>query len=138
VTDARLDASELIKEFGIDICLIVPGVRSPDPTKPWRVLDVADRILHPAVGVFLDYNQRELDGTVIQAGDKKCFISANDVAIQPKPFHNILDATTQWYIKHVEVLAPNNDDILYTLQLRRGPTDDAFDGEGERRDVNFN
>ncbi len=138
VTDAREDASELIKEFGIDICLITPGERTADPTKPWRVTDVASRTLYPAIGVFLDYNQREMDGTMIQVGDKKCFISEGDLQIQPKPFHNILDSTTQWYIQHVDVLAPNNDDILYTLQLRRGPTDDAFDGEGERRDVNFN
>lgn len=132
------NASLLIEKKGIALTLRVPGVVTKDPAMPWRGTGVGAPTDYPTKGALFDYNARMLDGTSIRAEDKKCLIAGPAVAIKPQVGYLILQGSVFWRIEHVDELAPNGVPILYTLQLRKGPTDDAFDGEGERRDVNFN
>lgn len=69
--------------------------------------------------VVEEYKQREIDGTMIQAGDIKMHLPALGVN-QPSNNDVITTAdSTSYTIKNVNVISPSGSPIMYTLQLRK-------------------
>lgn len=69
-------------------------------------------------GVFLDYDERNIDGTLIRQGDKKMLLAAKNIQ---RPIINdiINDGEIEYSIVNIKELAPGDETIIYQLQLRK-------------------
>ncbi|QYW02119.1 hypothetical protein CPT_Sonora_016 [Stenotrophomonas phage Sonora] len=117
-------AKKLIKKFGQPVTLrTIVRAGPPDPLKPHRPgpsapVDVA------VDAVFLDYEQKYIDGTVIQMGDQRVYMpsTATDGITPVEP---VVDAAIirpgdrTWKIISVRPLNPNSQQVMYDLQVRQ-------------------
>lgn len=112
-------AKELIEENGQAITIRrTSQATAPDADVPWKQGAATDTD-SPALGVFLDYNRKEIDGEVIKQGDQKVLVPAQDLAIVPQVDDVLLRGSEIWSIINVNELNPNGQRILYTLQVRQ-------------------
>lgn len=117
-------AKELIQKYGQVITLrTLSRPAAPDPTKPHRPgpPGVTD---HSVDAVFLDYEQRYIDGTVIQMGDQRIYMpsTATDGVTTVTPTVDGLvlrGAEKPWKIITARPLNPNGQQIMYDLQVRQ-------------------
>lgn len=119
-------AARLIIKKGREAIFRVP--RAPvavDPDRPWDKTTPSgstpdDQTLKM---VFLDYEQKEIDGTDIKSGDKQVLMFAKGVRNTPKSGNKIVELPKHggatWNIVSVEALKPGEDVVMYTLQVRR-------------------
>src|SRR3546814_14993330 len=76
----RLLAERLINENGRSLTLVRKDQGNPvDPLKPWRASTNAAEISFAIVGVFIEYEKDEVDGTIVKRGDKRLLLAAKDV-----------------------------------------------------------
>ena len=69
--------------------------------------------------VIIPFNITEVDGTLILAQDKQAYISAQDIGdVDIIPKDEIIDGARTYRIVNVTDLSPNEEKVLYTLQLR--------------------
>jgi hypothetical protein len=124
---ARFDSAialaiRLLAKNGQNVTLrgFTPGA-PVDPTKPWR--PSANTASNQTVkAVFLDYEQKYIDGTTIQSGDQKALLPSVDIlnaAIAPELEGLVVRGSELWRILDVGTLAPNGQTIMFELQLRR-------------------
>lgn len=93
-----------------------------DPDKPWRPAVAAAPTETTCSAAWLDYAQNVVDGTLIKRGDQQVYIPAVDLAgVVPDPSSDVLQRASgeKWKVVSVEVLAPNGEHILYTVQVRK-------------------
>jgi hypothetical protein len=64
--------------------------------------------------VFTDYKAKEIDGTVIKTGDKRCLIAG---AVDGKEI--LIDGADQYAIINIEAVQPGDTLILSKVQVRR-------------------
>lgn len=64
--------------------------------------------------VFTNFNDGQIDGSIIQRGDRLVFVS-KDVTSKPK----MNDVIGGFKIVGVETIQPANDVLLYKLQVRK-------------------
>lgn len=76
------DASEMLEEFGQAITVTRPGTGGAYDPETGTVTGGTAQTF-PGFGVVLDYQQREIDGTLIQQGDRRVYI-APDIGVTPK------------------------------------------------------
>lgn len=69
--------------------------------------------------LFEEYNDRDIDGTVIQRGDRRMLLALDDKTIVPTTAHTITAGGQEYSIQNVGTLAPGGIAIMYTLQVRR-------------------
>jgi hypothetical protein len=73
-------------------------------------------------GVEEVYSARDIDGTLIKAGDTRFLLSPLNQAgaeiPEPRTGDTITIGAKQWRIQAVEPLAPAGLTVMYTLQLR--------------------
>jgi len=69
------------------------------------------------IAVFVDYKTNEIDGSVIQRGDKKCLVSPKYIA-DMKEFEKVID-DGEWQIVDYSEVKPAAVSMLYKVQLRR-------------------
>lgn len=73
--------------------------------------------------VFLDYEQKFVNGTDIIAGDKQVYMFAKGVNWRPtkkdKIYETPKNGGEMWNIMGVETVRPGEEDVLYILQVRR-------------------
>lgn len=92
----------------------VPG----DPDQPWKPGgNVA--VDQPIEAVFLDYEQKYVDGTTIQAGDQRVFMPAEGLTSPPEREGMVLRGAEVWKIITVKPLNPNGQAIMYEIQVRQ-------------------
>lgn len=120
--DMAATSADLIAQFGqaVTVTRSVPGSYDPatggvgSPTVTTQdCLAVEDA-----------YRAREIDGTLIRAGDKRLMLSPAVVTGAAVTAPETTDTVTfadgsVWAIKAVEPLSPGGTALLYTLQLRR-------------------
>lgn len=116
-------AERLIREKGkaLNIVRIVPV---PGPN-PWDD-DVPTEVLDPCYGVFLNFNQKDLETqsatpgiSEVSASDRKVLIAAAATTAAPTRADVLRDADGDWSIEYVQALSPNGEQILYTVRARR-------------------
>lgn len=117
-------AQQLLEEYGAPVTLrtMIRGA-APDPLKPHRPSSATASDVE-VNAVFLDYEQKYIDGTVIQTGDQRVFMPslATDGVT---PVNPTLDAVLvrgsekPWKIILPKPLAPAGDLILFELQVRQ-------------------
>ncbi|QHJ83864.1 MAG: hypothetical protein [Bacteriophage sp.] len=105
-------ATELIAKFGVAYYLKRAAV-----TNTVDGVQVVTR--PPAVkimGVKVEYNQKEIDGTLIKAGDLKmvCDARVKDIAIGDK----VVISGQSWRVENPNPVIPADTLICYKLQLR--------------------
>jgi hypothetical protein len=68
-------------------------------------------------GVLQDVNAREVN-ELVQAGDKRLFIAATDLAITPSTADRVVIGTVSHQIINVQTIEQDNQPITYELVLR--------------------
>lgn len=70
-------------------------------------------------GVPEDFNEKEKDGTIIQAGDLKLYVG--NLSTKPMVGDQVtLTSRTELYrVVNVNIVPLNGDNVLFTLQLRQ-------------------
>lgn len=116
-------AKDLIKQFGAPVTLRnMVRASAPDPAKPHRP-GVTTQVDKTVDAVFLDYEQKYIDGTVIQMGDQRVYMpsTATDgvTAVKPVVDALILRGTEKWKIITARPLNPNGQQIMYDVQVRQ-------------------
>lgn len=114
-------ADELLTESGKPMTFFRETPEINDASKPWRTdglaLGVASRFT--AIGMTVPYTQRNIDGTVIQSGDVKCYLAAaSNTSYTPKVGDYSEFGGQRYKIINVSILEPGTDRILYELQMR--------------------
>ncbi len=116
---AQESAQKLVAKFGRPVDLVSFGEALPfDNARSWRA-DYASEDVQTARAVFLSYAERLIDGTTIHEGDRKVLVAALGLTSPPRVSGEIRVDDDRWKIVHVEILSPNGEDILYTLQVRQ-------------------
>lgn len=125
VYDSQIALAErLIREKGKPVT-IIRQTTVTDPAKPWEP-GVPTEEQDEAYGVFLNFNQNDMEtygkmpgASEIQASDRKVLLAAAAVNVPPTPNAKLRDETGDWSIEWVRALAPNGDNILFTLRVRK-------------------
>lgn len=117
-------AKDLIDKYGQQVALRnIARSAAPDPTKPHRP-GPATAVDSTADAVFLDYEQKYIDGTVIQYGDQRVYMPST-AADKVTPITPVIDALIirgsekPWKIIRVAPLNPNGQQIVYDIQVRQ-------------------
>lgn len=94
------------------------AVAPADANKPWKP-GVSTPVNQTPKMVFLDYEQKFIDGAVIKMGDQRVFIPASGLTAAPTVEGLILRGSEVWKIKAVKPLNPAGDPIMYEVQARQ-------------------
>lgn len=115
-------AKRLIKKKGQPVTLKTFANTPPaDPDPPWKSGDNVPT-LQTVNAVFLDYEQKYIDGEFIRSGDQRVFAPSTDTAEVPiSPTLNglILRGSQIWKIVGIKPLNPNGQSILFEIQVRQ-------------------
>ncbi len=115
---ARADASLRRKGGLVTLCREVPGEYDPATGGPGAGT-VAE---YDGTGVKLNYNQDDVDGTLIKQGDQQLLLSPLQRGGSPMPTpttsDTVLIGAKVYTIANVIDLQPTDTSVLYTLQLR--------------------
>lgn len=109
-------AVRLIKKFGRQTQVLIRATAPDTAGEPWDG-NVSEGVPQTVDAVFLDFDDDQIDGSVIQAGDQKVLIAAKgNPAIDTAD--SIIDAGRRWRIIDANLLKPGNVEFLWTLQVR--------------------
>jgi hypothetical protein len=111
-------ALKLITKYGTSIKVRRITDAVADPTKPWRVTGQT-AVDATGVGVFLDYEQKAVDGETILRGDQKVLIAASGLTVAPAPKDRIVRGTEVWDVVSVQPLKPGDQIVMYEVQVRQ-------------------
>ena len=121
-------AERLIEENGRVLSLVRRDQGNPtDPAKPWRGSTEAATITVAVLGVVIDFEKEDFDGSLVRRGDKRILISDKSVIdeggsaanLQIEDYDHILDGTTRWKILGVSLIEPGDTRIMYDIQVRQ-------------------
>lgn len=76
---------------------------------------------YPIRAVVSPYSDRNVDGSLIKAGDLQAFIPSKNLIVVPEASDHFVVAGVEFSIIKVDQTNPGGTSLLYTLQLRRGP-----------------
>lgn len=109
---AEATAQRLITKFGQSgtIRRVTNGGTPYDPTQVET--DFACTL------VVIDYENSMIDGTRIQAGDKRVFVSTEGLTIEPTTADKVLVSSTEHSIINVMPLNPGGTVVFHELQTR--------------------
>lgn len=74
---------------------------------------------HTFNALVLEYDNRERDGTVIQAGDRKFVLTGKGATVTPEAGDTITLAAVVFRIVNVQVVSDKASAIVFTCQVRR-------------------
>lgn len=113
----RATAQRLIQKNGRTITYRQKGGTLVDVTKPW-LGTTGDTTLTPKAA-FIDYEQSDVRGQLVQAGDKQVLIAADDLpGITPGNQDSIEDGSIRWGIVSVNAIDPSDAPIVYEFHVR--------------------
>lgn len=73
----------------------------------------------PCTGATFDFPALLIDGTRVQAGDKKLLLSAEGLAVVPDTADQMIIGGEVFGIKAVQTIGPDGTVVVYRLQIRR-------------------
>jgi len=127
-TSFRALADRLISENGRNLSIVRRDQANPvDAAKPWRASTEAGTITTVVVGVFIEYEKEDFDGSLVRRGDKRVLIAAKDVEdettgtlnVKVEDYDHILDGDVRWKIIDAKLIEPGNLRIMYDVQVRQ-------------------
>lgn len=113
--NATATATKAIREFGqaVTITHYTVGVYDPATSSVSSTETVQN-----GTAVELDYNVSEIDGVLIQRGDKKLLVSVSGItAIEPNDTCTV--GSVVYIVKSVKPLSPGGIVLLYEVQVRK-------------------
>lgn len=115
-------AKRLIDKNGQQVILRNIVAAAPaDSAKPWEPGENTNSD-QDVFGVFLDYEQKYIDGSVIRMGDQQVYLYSIDIlgnSIIPEVDGQIIRDGDPWDIKAIRPLNPNGQSIMFTVQVRQ-------------------
>lgn len=106
-------AKKLIADKGRTVTLRSTGAQVYNPITDTMTGGNTDTSVK---AVFTAFKQTEIDGTLIQRGDKKVLLAAG---IEPKGNDIIVDGGAHYRVVDIMAVQPGDTTILYTLQARK-------------------
>lgn len=120
---ARALARRLIDTKGRDLILrTVADGTLPDSAQPWDPADTKSTTDTTVRGVVVPASREFQEGSLVRVAEKTAYIAASpsatgsDISISQKDL--IIDGGRAYRIVEFNLLAPGEQDVLYTLQLR--------------------
>ena len=74
---------------------------------------------HAVTLVIGEYSWRERTSELIQATDKRAYVSAEGIGVAPEPGHKLIVGGVRYSILSVNTVSPAGTDVLYDCQIRR-------------------
>lgn len=105
-------ADRLIDKFGQQGTI----TRMENIGQPWK--PVQSKVNYPCRLVVLSYTAKDIDGTLIKAGDKKVYVSAIGLKIEPKTTDKLVINGKENTIISVDQLNPAGTPVYYVCQCR--------------------
>jgi len=124
----RLLAERLIEANGRTLSLVRRDQGNPVvAAQPWRASTEAATITVAVLGVFIEFEKEDFDGTLVRRGDKRLLIADKSVIDEGgaapnlliEDYDHILDATIRWKIITAELIEPGDTRIMFDLQVRQ-------------------
>ena len=112
--DLAASAREILEELGAPVTLTRRS-GTPRRTSGDTSTQTANNSYTPN-GVFLPYNERQIDGRRIQAGDQIVYL---DDTVEPEMDDLITKDGEQWTVVMVKRFAPGTVHLMYSCQVRR-------------------
>ena len=109
-------AKSLITRFGQTVTL--QTFASVAGANPWDAPNIT-KTEQSIEAVFLDYEQKYIDGTLIQAGDQRVIMPASGLSTYPQRESIISRCGDLWKVVNVSPLNPNGQNIMFELQVRK-------------------
>lgn len=109
---AAATADRLIDKFGQQGTI----TRLENTGQPWK--PVQSKVSYPCRLVVLSYTAKDIDGTLIKAGDKKVYVSAIGLKIEPKTTDKLVINGKENTIIAVDQLNPAGTPVYYVCQCR--------------------
>lgn len=112
---ARADANAGILEGGTTATLIQRGSPAGDAFNPTAGADTEYTI----TVLLMDYANRERDGTLIQADDRKMYVSAEGLTVTPGPNDKVRVLGDTYDLIRVMPFQPGGVTVFYEVQARK-------------------
>lgn len=110
---ARATAEKLIAKFGQAGVIRRVTTSGPDYDP---IISTED---HACTLVDLDYDERQIDGTLIMRGDRMVYLSTKGLSIRPELSDKVVIGDVEHAIKNVMPLAPGGVTVFFQLQARK-------------------
>lgn len=108
--------TRLMVRFGSDMTLTRAVLADPAYDPATGEMEATTPGTFTVRGVFIDYRDREIDGTLVRAGDRKLLIDAAGSDTTPEIGDRVDGMRVQ---PHIRVYAPNGTAIAWACQMRR-------------------
>ena len=108
-------ATRLIAKFGASAIIRRPVAGTVGDA--WTTTEITP-VDHACTAVLTDYNARDIDGSIIQANDRRVLIDSS-IDIEPNSTDSFVSGGIQYAIISVNEVNPGGVKILYQLQVRR-------------------
>ena len=112
----RATAQRLIQKNGRTVIYTRKGTTIADVAKPWEGKSGDSTLSLKAA--FIEFTLVSVRGNLVQAGDKRVLIAADDLGIIPDTKDTILDKNVTWNIVSVEAIDPSDAAIVYDFHMR--------------------
>ena len=121
-------AERLIEANGRSLKLVRRDQTNPvDPAKPWRDSTDAGEITITVIGVVIDFEKEDFDGSLVRRGDKRILVADQSVIdeaggasnLKIEDYDHILDGTVRWKILDASTIEPGSIRIMFDLQVRQ-------------------
>lgn len=106
------DVAALLQEEGSDLTVTRPGATIYDAAT--ATVTEAASTTFVLRGLFVNYKDKDVDGTVIRANDRRMLASARGATGAPQ----VGDMVAGYRIEHVRAFAPNGVVIAWACQVR--------------------
>lgn len=117
--DLAAEVAAALREAGAavgDGALLATLTRTPQKVNPWDAAP-ADPTTHSVAVVVAAYSTGQVDGTLIQAQDRRVLIEA--AGVSPAAHDMLTIGGVVYNIITVATLAPGGVDLMYEAQCRR-------------------
>ena len=107
-------ANDLLSEFGQSVTLTNYGNGAYDPATGAANTDIT---IQTGWGAIFDISNRDIDGTVIQQGDKQLLLASIGISA-PQVNDTVLSSCGYYTIKSVKATSPAGTPVVYDCLLR--------------------
>lgn len=113
-------ARKVIRQFGRSCVVVRKGDGFYDHSLGRDTRDEIERI--PCHAAITSYGEREIDGTLIQQGDRRALVSRQALGYEPTPMADtLIEGGRTWLIVRLSAFSSGSQEAAYELQLRRAP-----------------
>jgi hypothetical protein len=106
-----------IQQFGMPMTLSTETAGVYDPAT--GVISNPTKVESPVSGLIMEYDSKDIDGSVIKIGDKKVLMTASDTTPEPTSDYTLTMGDKDWAVINCNPIAPAGLAIVYEVQVRK-------------------